>query len=57
MFLYHGDNDEIAPVAHLALYAAAIPHAEVRRLPNRDHQLNNDLAEIANDIRGLEAGS
>ena len=55
VFLYHGDKDAIAPVAHLALYAAAIPHAHVRRLVDRDHQLNNDLSEVASDIRELEA--
>jgi predicted alpha/beta hydrolase family esterase len=55
VFLYHGDNDTIAPVAHLALYSAAIPHAHVRELANRDHQLGNDLSEVASDIRGLEA--
>jgi len=55
VFLYHGDKDAIAPVAHLALYAAAIPHAHVRRFVDRDHQLNNDLSEVASDIRELEA--
>jgi len=55
VFLYHGDKDTSAPVAHVALYAAAIPHAHVRRLVDRDHQLNNDLSEVASDIRELEA--
>jgi predicted alpha/beta hydrolase family esterase len=54
VFLYHGDKDAIAPVEHLALYASAIPTAHVRRLTNRDHQLDNDLSEIARDIRELE---
>jgi hypothetical protein len=36
-----------------SFYAAAIPGAHVRRLPGRDHQLNNDLAEVARDIREL----
>jgi predicted alpha/beta hydrolase family esterase len=57
VFLYHGDKDTIAPIAHVALYAAAIPHAHVRQLANRDHQLNNDLSEVASDIRELEADS
>jgi hypothetical protein len=51
--LYHGDKDDIAPIAHVALYADAIPRARVRRLANRDHQLNNNLAEVASDIREL----
>ena len=54
VFLYHGDRDEIAPVAHVDLYAEAIPRAQVRRLAGRDHQLNNDLSEVASDIRGLD---
>lgn len=57
IFLYHGRDDEIVPAAHVELYAKAIPHARVRRLPGRDHQLHNDLSEVADDIRGLdEAG-
>lgn len=54
VFLYHGDGDAIAPVEHLALYAAAIPHARVRQLAKRDHQLDNNLSEVANDIRRLD---
>ena len=53
--LYHGVDDGIVPIAHLDLYARAIPRAEVRRLPGRDHQLNGDLAEIAADIPGAIA--
>ena len=53
VYLYHGSADETAPCAHLELYARAIPGAHVRRLNGRDHQLNNDLSEIANDIREL----
>jgi pimeloyl-ACP methyl ester carboxylesterase len=53
VWLYHGDQDDIAPVAHVDLYAAAIPRARVRRLAGRDHQLNNDLSEVASDIREL----
>jgi predicted alpha/beta hydrolase family esterase len=51
IFLYHGKNDETVPIAHVELYARAIPHAHVRRLANRDHQLNNDLSDLARDIR------
>ena len=54
VFLYHGDSDEIAPISHVALYAEAIPYARVRQLANRDHQLNNNLSEVASDIRELE---
>ena len=49
--LYHGTKDETAPLAHVRLYAQAIPQAVVRRLSGRDHQLNDDLSEVAADIR------
>ena len=53
IFLYHGSEDETAPLAHVELYAKAIPQAHVRRLKGRDHQLNTDLAIVADDIRQL----
>ena len=55
VWLYHGDQDSIAPIAHVELYAEAIPRARVRRLAGRDHQLNNNLSEVASDIRELES--
>lgn len=51
--LYQGGADETVPAAHIDLYAKAIPQAVVRRLPGRDHQLNDDLSEVAADIRRL----
>jgi len=52
--LYHGLEDEVAPPSHIELYARAIPQARVHRLPDRDHQLNNDLREVAATILSLE---
>jgi predicted alpha/beta hydrolase family esterase len=52
-FLYHGEDDDTVPVAHVELYARAIPGARVRRLKSRDHQLNNDLSDVAHDILDL----
>ena len=49
--VFHGLQDETAPPSHADLYAAAIPQAQVHRLPGRDHQLNNDLSEVAETIR------
>jgi predicted alpha/beta hydrolase family esterase len=49
--VFHGLDDETAPPSHADLYARAIPQAQVHRLPGRDHQLNNDLREVANAIR------
>jgi predicted alpha/beta hydrolase family esterase len=51
VYIYQGSKDETAPPTHADLYAKAIPRAVVRRLPGRDHQLNNDLSEVAADIR------
>jgi predicted alpha/beta hydrolase family esterase len=53
VYLYHGRNDDTVPIAHVDLYAGTIPGAIVRRLLDRDHQLNNDPAEVAADIRAL----
>jgi predicted alpha/beta hydrolase family esterase len=51
IILYHGTGDTIVPLAHVNLYAKAIPRAIVRVLPNRDHQLGNDLRDIARHVR------
>ena len=51
VYLYQGDADETTPMTHVDLYAKAMPQAHVQRLKDRDHQLNNDLAEVAADIR------
>jgi predicted alpha/beta hydrolase family esterase len=54
IYLYHGGADETAPLAHLDLYTEIVPQARVRKLAGRDHQLNDDLSEVASDIRELE---
>jgi predicted alpha/beta hydrolase family esterase len=51
---FHGLEDETAPVSHVELYARAVPQADVHRLPGRDHQLNDDLKEVAATISSLE---
>jgi pimeloyl-ACP methyl ester carboxylesterase len=48
--LFHGVGDEIAPPSHAELYARAIPQARLHLLPARNHQLNNDLSEVATVI-------
>lgn len=53
VYLYQGSADETVPPAHAELNARAIPQAVVRMLPGRDHQLNEDLSEVAVDIRAL----
>jgi predicted alpha/beta hydrolase family esterase len=53
IFLYHGSRDDVVPILHVDLYEEAIRGATVRRLQGRDHQLDNDLADVAEDIRAL----
>jgi hypothetical protein len=53
IYLYHGSEDDTAPYAHVDLYKQAIPDAHVRKLEGRDHQLNDDLSEVAADIRRI----
>jgi pimeloyl-ACP methyl ester carboxylesterase len=48
--IFHGLEDQIVPPSHADLYARAIPHAAVHLLPGRDHQLNNDLNDVAKTI-------
>lgn len=50
VMLFHGLQDETVPPSHADLYARVIPQAEVYRLPGRDHQLNNNLSEVAEAI-------
>lgn len=50
LFLYHGGADEVVPVSHVEMYSRALPQATIRRLDGRNHQLGDDLAEVARDI-------
>ena len=53
--VFHGLQDETAPPSHAGRYAQVIPQAQVHRLPGRDHQLNNDLSEVAKAISTSKA--
>lgn len=55
--VFHGLRDETAPPSHADLYAGVIPQARLHRLPGRDHQLNNDLGEVARVVEGAAHGS
>jgi predicted alpha/beta hydrolase family esterase len=57
VYVYHGSEDRTVPFEHAGLYAKAIPQAVVRRLAGRDHQLNNDMSEVAADIRRQASGA
>ena len=51
--VFHGLEDDTVPSAHADLYTRAIPQAQLHRLPGRDHQLGNDLGDVATLIRTL----
>lgn len=53
ILIYHGEDDDTVPFAHMKLYARSIPAAVICSLPQRDHQLGNDLGDVAKDIRSL----
>jgi len=54
IFFYHSADDEVVPFSHLALYAEKLPHAIIRKIIGRGHQLKNDLSEVVHDIKGLD---
>ncbi|WP_227379973.1 alpha/beta fold hydrolase [Haladaptatus halobius] len=54
MFFYHSRDDEIVPFSHLALYAEKLPQATIRKYDTGGHQFNNDLSDVARDIKRLE---
>lgn len=51
--IFHGLDDETAPPSHADLYGRAVPQAQVHKLPGRDHQLNEDLSEVAEVVKRL----
>jgi predicted alpha/beta hydrolase family esterase len=53
-YLYQGTEDDTVPPAHAGLFQTVFPQAPIRVLKGRNHQLNDDLAEVAHDIRRLE---
>jgi pimeloyl-ACP methyl ester carboxylesterase len=54
--VFHGLQDETVPPSHADLYARAIPQAQLHRLAGRDHQLDNDLSEMAKTISSDDLG-
>ena len=53
IFFYHSQDDDIVPFTHLALHAEKFSQATVRKFNGRRHQFNNDLSEVAADIKSL----
>ncbi len=54
LYFYQGGADDTVPLSHIELFATAFPAATIRRLDGRNHQLNDDLSEVAHDIALLE---
>lgn len=57
IFLYHSRDDQWVPFAHMERYAQGLPQATVREFNERGHQFNNDLSEVARDIRAFTSKS
>jgi serine hydrolase len=53
IFFYHSRDDDLVPFAHLAMHAEKFPGATIREFDGRGHQFNNDLSEVATDIKSL----
>jgi uncharacterized protein len=56
LFLYHARDDEVVPFAHLDLYRQSLSQAIFRPLDAGGHQLNNDLSQVAADIKSVIGG-
>jgi pimeloyl-ACP methyl ester carboxylesterase len=54
--VFQGLQDQTTPPSHADLYADAIPQTQVHWLPGRDHQLNDDLSEVATTIKSDHQG-
>ena len=54
LYFYQGRDDETVSFSHIEMFATAFPDATIRRLEGRNHQLNDDLSEVAHDITHLE---
>ncbi len=53
VFFYHSRDDQWVPFAHLALYEEKLPQATIHEFDGRGHQFNDDLSEVARDIKRL----
>ena len=55
--VFFGMEDDTVPRSHAGLWAAAIPQARLHPLAERDHQLGNNLGEVADVITVLAAAA
>ncbi|MGA7670132.1 MAG: alpha/beta fold hydrolase [Nitrolancea sp.] len=52
IFLYHSQDDQTVPFAHVGLYGKEFPGATIRETAG-GHQLGDDLTGLAQDIKRL----
>lgn len=52
-FFYHSHDDKVVPFEHLARYAQHLPQATIREVNGGGHQFNNNLSEVAQDIKRM----
>lgn len=53
LFFYHSTDDKTVPFSHLSRYEKKLPYATFHKIEGRGHQLDNDLSEVAQDIKRL----
>ncbi|MET4084110.1 putative alpha/beta hydrolase family esterase [Pedobacter sp. UYP30] len=53
-FFYHCKDDEEIPISHFYQYKQKLSQANFREVKSGGHQFNNDLTQIANDIKSLK---
>jgi predicted alpha/beta hydrolase family esterase len=51
--VFHGLDDQTVPLLKAQLYARAVGQAQLHLLPGCDHQLNEDLAEVARVVESM----
>jgi len=53
IFFYHNRDDDVVPFDHLGFYRELFPQSTIRASDTGGHQFNNDLSEVARDIKNL----
>jgi predicted alpha/beta hydrolase family esterase len=53
IYFYHCRDDEEVPFSHLDIYRQKLPDASFHEIAKGGHQLNNNLTQVAEDIRSL----
>jgi predicted alpha/beta hydrolase family esterase len=53
IFLYHCQDDDEVSVSHLNEYRKRLDKANFQEIKSGGHQFNNDLAQVAEDIKSL----